>query len=162
MTFDELETALGVMLKAFRVNYKIDRLIKAISVQFVAVDFGVVITGFVAEEYKLVKDSTEQAYPDHRRIYIAHSDNMLEKKDDVLWALMQSGYMHWLRTEYNRDFRNFVIMQEFGKKIINKRLEIWADQAKYRYLVNYNKSALTQPATYMLSIDPAFYDYMPE
>lgn len=162
MTFDELETSTAVMLKAFRVDYKTDRLIKSISFQCVVHQFGTVVTGLVGSEYKLVSDSVIQAYPDFRKVYIAHTDNMMEKKDEVLWALMQGGYMSWIRTNYPRDFKNLVTMQEFGKKIINRRLEIWNDQASYRYLIDYNKAALRQPATYMLSIDPSFFDYMPE
>jgi len=162
MTLDELEIELTVMLRAFRVGYKVDRLISAISVQFVIPQFGVVVTGLVASEYRLVSESVAQAYPDYRKVYIAHSDSLLEKKDEVLWALMRSGYMSWLRKEYARDFKNLVTMQEFGKKIILQRLEFWGEEARYRYLVAYNKIALAQPATYMLSTDPSFYDYMPE
>lgn len=162
MTIDELEVEIAVMLKAFKVRSKVDRLISSISFQFVVPRFGIVVTGFVGSEYKLVSDSVVQAYPDFRKVYIAHTDNMMEKKDEVLWALMQGGYMGWLRTEYGRDFRNLVIMREFGKKIINKRLEMWDNKARYMYLIEYNNAALAQPATYMLSIDPSFYDYMPE
>lgn len=162
MTLDELETAIAVMLKAFRVNYKTDNLIKSISLQYVVHQFGVVVTGFLGSEYKIVSDSVAQAYPDFRRVYIAESDSLLEKKDEVLWDLMRGGYMCWLRANYQRDFKNLMTMQEFGKKIINKRLEVWNNQARYRYFIDYNTAALRQPATYMLSIDPSFFDDMPE
>jgi hypothetical protein len=162
MTLDELESELSVMVRAFRVNYKLDRLISTISIQFVVHQFGTVITGLLGSEYKLVSDVVNQAYPDHRKVYIAHNDSLLEKKDEVLWALMRGGYIAWLRTEYPRDFKNFVTFQEFGKKIINKRLDVWAGKARYKYLIDYNTMMLNQPATYVLSIDPSFYDYMPE
>lgn len=162
MTFDELETATAVMLKAFRLSYKTDRLIKSISFQCVVNQFGTVVTGLIGSEYKLVSDSVVQAYPDFRKVYIAHTDNMMEKKDEVLWALMRGGYISWIRSNFPRDFKSLITMQEFGKKIINKRLEIWDEQARYRYFIDYNRAALRQPATYMLSIDPSFFDYMPK
>lgn len=162
MTLDELETELAVMMRAFKVGCKVDRLISTISIQFVSLQFGTVVTGFLGSEYKLVSDSVSQTYPDFRKVYIAHTDSLLEKKDEVLWALMQGGYMNWLRTEYQRDFKNLITFQEFGKKIINKRLSMWEGKARYKYLIQYNESALRQPATYILSIDPSFYDYMPE
>lgn len=162
MTIDELEAEVAVMLRAFKVHSKTDSLISSISFQFVVPQFGTVVTGFVSSEYKLVSDSVVQAYPGFRKVYIAHTDSMIEKKDEVLWALMQGGYMSWLRTEYARDFRNLMTMREFGKKIINKRLEIWDNKERYKYLIDYNNAALNQPATYMLSIDPSFFDYIPE
>lgn len=162
MTLDELETQLKVMLHAFRVGYKIDRLIKSITFQFVVNDFGLVVSGVVGGDCKLISSSVEQAFPNYRKIFILDTDNLLEAKDRVLWALMQGGYVSWLRDTYYRDFKNIITMQEFGKKIINQRLKIWAGKEKYKYLIEYNESALRQSATYMLSIDPSFYDYMPE
>ena len=163
MKLDDLEVESSLMLKAFKVDYKIDRLIGAISFQLVVRQFGTVVTGFDSSEYKLVSDSVNQAYPDYRKVYIGHTDNMVEKKDEVLWALMRGGYISWLRQQYARDFKNLVTMHhEFGKKIINKRLDVWDNKARYQYLIEYNQAALTQPATYMLSIDPSFFDYMPE
>ncbi len=162
MTLDDLENNMAVMMKAFRVDYKLERLIKSITFQFIVPDFGLVATGMVASEYKIISDSVIQEYPDYRKIYIAHTDNFMEKKEDVLWALMRGGYIKWLRSQYQRDFKNLVVMQEFGKKIINKRLEVWDGQTRYNYLIRYNEDAKVQPATYMLSIDPSFFDYMPE
>jgi hypothetical protein len=162
MTFDELETALGSMLKAFRVNFKTEHLIRSISVQHLVSEFGLVVVGFVAGEYQIVEASTDQAYPNYRKIYISHLDNLIEKKDEVLWALMRGGYMKWLRNQYAREFYNIISMNELGKKIINKRLEIWGGLAKHQYLINYNQLALRQTTSYILSMDPSFYDFMPE
>jgi len=162
MIFDELEASLTMMMNAFRVGYKLDRIIKSISVQFVVHQFGLVVIGFIASEYKIILDSVNQKYPDYRKIFISNEDNLLEKKDEVLWALSQGGYLKWLRSKYSRDFKNLVVMQEFGRKIIEQRLRIWNKSMKYNYLIEYNESALRQPATYMLSIDPSFYDFMPE
>jgi len=64
MIFDELEASLTMMMNAFRVGYKLDRIIKSISVQFVVHQFGLVVTGFIASEYKIILDSVNQKYPD--------------------------------------------------------------------------------------------------
>jgi len=162
MTLEELETHIEIMLRAFKVSYKIERIIKNITFQFIVNDFGLIVSGIIGADQKLIASSVNQLFPNYRNIYISELDNLLEEKDRVLWALMQGGYISWLRSTYNRDFKNIITMQEFGKKIINQRLKIWAGKEKYKYLIEYNESALRQSATYMLSIDPSFYDYMPE
>lgn len=158
----ELEDAIIIMLHALRLDYKVDRVIKGISVQFVIKQFGTIVCGLHRQDYKLVDDQVKQSYPDWRVIYITTFDNMLEKKEEVIWKLMEGGYMRWVRTTYPRPFNELVVMQEFGKKIIKRRLEIYKNKPRYNFLVEDNEDAINYPATTILSWDPGFYDYMPE
>jgi len=125
MTIEDLENEIEIMLHAFRVNAKVVRLIKTISVQFVVEQFGTIVCGVNRPDYKLVADQIEQDYPDYRVVYIVSEDNMLEKKDEVLWALMRGGYMKWIRVTYPRTFNESIIRGNFGNKIITQRLKIW-------------------------------------
>jgi hypothetical protein len=159
---EELEEKIATMLYAFRVEYAVYRLIKSISVQCLVPLFGTLVCGLNRADYKLVDDSVKQAYPDWRVVYITTFDSMLEKKDEVLWALMRGGYMKWIRMNYPTAFTQLVVMQGFGNKIINQRLKIWDGRSKYKFLIEDNEDAKKYPATYVLATDPGFFDHMPE
>ena len=53
-------------------------------------------------------------------------------------------------------------LRNLGRRIIEKRLEIWGDKPKYKFLVEDNKSVLQHGAMRELTTDPGFFDYMPE
>lgn len=162
MTMKELEIEITVMLHALRVDYKIVRLIKGISVQFLIEQFGVIVCGISRSDYKIVDDQIKQSYPNWCVVYITTHDNLLEKKEEAIWALMRSGYIRWIRLKYSRAFTELVVLQGFDRKIINQRLKIWGEKSKYKYWIEENEYAKRQSATYILSIDPSFYDYLPE
>lgn len=161
-TMKELEDEITIMMHALRVDYKVIRLIKSISVQFLVEQFGTIVCGISRPDYKIVDDQMKQSYPGYRVVYITTFDSMLEKKEETIFALMCGGYMRWIRSEYSRAFNELIVMQEFGKKIINQRLKVWGEEPKYRYWVEENEYAKRQSATYILSLDPSFYDYVPE
>jgi len=95
-----------------------------------------------------------------RVIIVRPSDSFEEKKMEIFWELMRSGYAHYLRTEVPRTFKTMITQQGWDKKIIEKRLEIYEDDPKYNYLRDYNKWALKQASSYLLSIDPSFFDFL--
>jgi len=162
MTMDDLENEIKIMLHSFRVDAKIDRVIKNISVQFVMELFGTIVCGVNRPDYKLVADQINQDYPGYRVVYIVTDDNMLEKKDEVLWALMRGGYIKWIRMKYSRVFNESIIRGNLGNKIIDQRLRIWNGQPKYKFLIDDNEYARRNSASYILSLDPGFFDYMPK
>ena len=47
------------------------------------------------------------------------------------------------------------------RKIIKERLKVWDNAPKYRFLIDENEAALREATTYVLSVDPAFFDSMP-
>lgn len=95
-----------------------------------------------------------------RIVYIRPSDTLEEKRMEVIWELMRAGYMHYLRTEVPRTFKEMIINQGWDKKIIEKRLEIYGNVPRYNYWRDLNKWALKQPATYILSTDSGFFDFL--
>ncbi|RLD07560.1 MAG: hypothetical protein DRI65_04465 [Chloroflexota bacterium] len=100
-------------------------------------------------------------FRDYRYIFIATSETMYDRKDDVIWDLMRSGYMRYIRNKYERQFNN-LIQNNFGRKIITERLKVWGDRPQFKYLVEENKQCLNISAPYLVTVDPAFFDYMPE
>jgi hypothetical protein len=97
---------------------------------------------------------------DNRFVYIKPDDILQDKKMEVFWELMKSGYMHYLRIEYPRTFKDLIINRGWDRKIIEKRLELYNDKPRYQYLIQINKDALRESASYILSIDPGFFDFL--
>lgn len=157
MTLEELDVELANILRALLVDYK-----KSSTAEFVVPSFGVVVCGIDRLDYKLTNDNVEGKFKGYRSVYITTEDLVHEKRLDIIWALMRSGYMRYIRTSYTRQFKNLLVTQDFGRQIVNERLRIWGDKPKYAWLAEENKIALTQSAAYILTIDPSFYDSMPE
>lgn len=95
-----------------------------------------------------------------RVVGISSSSNFEEKKIEVMWELMRSGYMHYLRIEAPNTFKQMINLHNWDRKIIGKRLELYGEDPMYNYLRDYNKWALKQSAGYLLSTDPGFFDFL--
>ena len=163
MLLNELEIDLQIMLDALRLEFKKIYLVKEVSVQFIIEDFGVILCGIDRTEYSTINEAIIKRFgKGWRVVYITTQDLLYERKDTFIWELMRSGYMRYIRTKFPREFKELITIQNFGKKIIEQRLKIWADDPKYRFLVEENKIALTVVTSYILSVDPSFYDTMPE
>jgi len=97
ITMYELEALLEANLRALRVEYRKEYLIKDISVQFVVEKFGVIVCGINRMDYKLVDTAVGDQYKGWRVVYVTTYDDMNEKRDEVLWTMMRGGYLTWLR-----------------------------------------------------------------
>lgn len=162
MTLDELEVYIEGMLDAFKLKYRKDNIVKGVSIQFLVPEFGILICGIDRLDYKLVNDNIVKKYPGWRVNYITTNDDLIEAKDNVLWDLMRSGYIKWLRLNYERSFVYLITTQGLGNKIINKRLEIFGNAQKYKFFIEDNKLSKKHLFTRVLALDPGFFDYMPE
>ncbi len=164
MTMHELTARLEENLRALMVEYRKESLIKDISVQFVVEKFGVIVCGINRLDYKLIDTAIGDQYEGWRVVYVTTYDDLNEKKDEVLWAMMRSGYMAWLRHHSTESrFRGLMFNGNLAHKIIDKRLELWGDSPKYRYLVESDRFAKGQGRiSEYLSKEPGFFDYMPE
>lgn len=155
-----LEIEVKSMLAAFRLNYKRAGMLQESALCFLVVEFGVIVCVVSKGDYSIVKRNVERLYKDWRYIFITTEDNISEKRNETLWQLMRAGYMSFIRTNYNRQFIN-LLTNGLGHKIINKRLELWGDRPKYKWLIEENKMAKKEATSYILSQNPAFFDYMP-
>ncbi len=159
---DELEAQLGAILNALRVEYHKVKLTGV--VQFIIERFGVVVCGINRVEYKQIADIVEDVHKDWRIIYITTQDNLLEKKDGIIWELMKSGYLRWLRHNCtDTQFRKLMFDGNFANKIISERLKRWGDAPKYKYFREADEFAKGQGRiSEYLSKEPGFFDFMPE
>jgi hypothetical protein len=164
ITMHELTARLEENLRALRVEYRKESLIKDISVQFIVEKFGVVVCGINRLDYKLIDTAIGDQYEGWRVVYATTYDDLNEKKDEILWAMMRSGYISWLRHHLtDSQFRNLMFDHNYAHKIVDKRLELWGDSPKYRHLVEGDAFAKGQGRiSEYLSKEPGYFDHMPE
>lgn len=155
-------TDVSTLLGALRVPYDITSVYKNITVQYVIKVFGTVVSVITPNEYGAVSSKVEDVFKGYRQLYFATSENISEKRYEIIWELMRSGYMKWLRHTYGPQFSNIIETDNLGGKIINERLKVWDYQPKYLYLITENLEAQGASFRRILAEDPAFFDYMPE
>jgi len=160
MPFEELAAEVGISLQTLRVPTKKTSVIPDTTVQFVSEDFGTIVSVIDRADYSYVNKTVREKYPDHRYVYVSTYDNLIEKRDEIVWTLMEGGYMYYIRQNYPRQF-NRLIAEGFGNKIIKERLRRWDNKPMYRFLIEENVKAKDLPTTMVLSMEPAFFDYMP-
>jgi len=162
MLLTELDSNVGIMLSTFRVQFK-KVISKGLFTLFVVEDFGVVVCVIERTDYAYVSEKINKLYPDWRYVYISTSDNLIDEKHEVLWALMRSGYMSWLRHAFPRQVKNILVgTDNIGQLIIDKRLKLWNNKPKYKFLIEDNKSVLKNGVMRELSDNQGFFDYIPE
>jgi len=156
----ELESDIEITLRSLRIDFKKVYLVKDVSVQFVCGDFGVVVNAINRTDYAYINKITVENFPNYRYIYISTFDDLLKAKEEIIWTLMQSGYMKYIRVNFERQFKG-LMMDNFGNKIIDERLKRWGDQPKFKFFVEENKEARQLPVNMVLATEPAFFDMMP-
>jgi len=157
----ELEAEIDIILHTLKVKSKRVQLVRGTGAQFVCEDFGVVVSAINRTDYSSIKNIVRGKFPGYRDVYISTFDDLLEARDEILWTLMQSGYIKLIRMNFPRQFNKLIVSENFGNKIIDERLRRWGDIPKYRFFVEENKKAKEMPATMVLSTEPGFFDYMP-
>lgn len=152
----------GILLGALRVPYSISNLIKNVTTQYIVDDFGVVVSVLNSADYSMVSNRVDEVYKNFRQVYVATSDDIDEKRYEIIWALMQSGYMMWLRFSFGARFPNILETDGLADRIINERLRRWDNMPMYSYLIQYNMEAKQMNIRRLLAQDPSFFDYMPQ
>lgn len=160
-SLEELQAEIPILLSTFMVPYKRVPIGGSLPDCFEVIDLGIIIIGIEALDYSFVMQKLYEQYEGYRYIVLTTNDTMREKKDEIIWEFMRSGYMRLIRYKFQRQFNN-IIQQGMGRKIIMERLRIWGDDPKYKFLVSENKRCLDVSAPYLVAQDPAFFDYMPE
>lgn len=163
MNLSELEQEATIILSQLRVKHRKISIMRGVSSQLIVDDFGLIICCINRVDYAQVSNAIGDQYKDWRVIYLTTNDNMLNKKYEVLWALMRGGYMKWLRYTYPRQVKSVLNgPEELGRKIMEERLRIWNDKPKYKWLVEDTRLAFKNGILRELTNDPSFFDYMPE
>jgi len=151
----------GVLLGAFRLHYKITNVIKHITTQYIINDFGVIVSVTSTSDESRVATKLEEMYPGYKLLFIMIGDNVDDHRYPVLWELMHSGYLKWLRTNYSSSFRSILESGNLANLIIDERLKRWDNKPMYKFLIDANMFAKKIGTVRTLSEDPAFFDYMP-
>ncbi len=160
-SLEELPTEISIMLTTFMVPHKRVPLGSNLPDCFEVGELGIVIIGIDPLDYSYAMQKLYDLFAGYRYIVITTADSMLDKKDEIIWEFMRSGYIRYIRYKYQRQFNN-MIQQGLGRKIITERLRIWGKDPKYKYLASENVRCLDVSAPYLVSQDPAFFDFMPE
>ena len=97
-----------------------------------------------------------------RCVVITPTDNLEEKRFELLWELVKSGYFHYLRDEFPNTFKKMLTMQNYDRRLINKRLDTFKGIQKYNYFKQLNESAKNMSVSAILSAEPGFFDFLQE
>jgi hypothetical protein len=149
------------MLGALRVPYDVMSVYKQITIQYVVKQFGVVVSAINPSDYGAISSKVEETFEGYRHIYVASTDNISDKRYEVVWDLMRGGYMKYLRSVYGAQFPNILETDNLAGRIIEERLRIWDNKPMYIYLIQDNLEAQKMGARRLLAEDPSFFDYMP-
>lgn len=156
----EMEAEIDITLKSLRVNSKKISVVPDVSVQFICEDFGTIVSVINRIDYSYVNKTVKEQYINYRYVYVSTYDNLIKKREEIIWELMGCGYMTFIRQNFPRQFQR-LIADGFGKKIIRERLRRWADKPMYKFLIEENIRVENVPTTMVLATEPAFFDYMP-
>lgn len=151
----------AAILGALRVPYDVASVYKNITVQYIIKSFGVVISVINSSDYGAISGKVNETFSGYRHIYISANDNISDKRYEIIWELMRSGYMRWIRQVYGAQFPNILETDNLGGRIIEERLRVWNNQPKHLFLINDNLLAQQVGFRRILAEDPAFFDYMP-
>jgi len=162
MKISEINAEAKIILNALRVPYKEIGLGKGLPTVFVIETFGSILAGIHRRDYVQVLSRLEENYPTYRCMFVTQDSNMLRAKDNIIWELMRSGYMRYIRLTYPAQFKALLTDHGYNRKIIKERLRIWENQKKYNFLIEENEWALEQSPIRILATEPDFFDYMPE
>jgi hypothetical protein len=160
-SLEELYTEIEILLSTFMLQYKKVTLSGNSSDIYVVHELGMILVGIDPLDYSYIMQKLLDKFPGYRYYILSCDDSLLDKKDEILWDLMRSGYIRYIRYKFQRQFNN-MIQQGLGRKIITERLRIWGNTPKYKYLVEENRRCLDVAAPYLVAQDPAFFDFMPE
>ncbi len=162
MSQQALASDVRTLVAALHIPYKTAKLGKDLPEACLIDIFGTVVIGIDARDYSQVLSLLHIKFKGYRLFFITSADDFVEKKDDLIFELMRSGYMRYIRIKFPRQFEGLIGTHNYGRKIVQRRLDVWGGLEKFKFMTAENKEALNQSSSYILSVDPSFYDYMPE
>jgi len=163
MRLEDLEQEVYTTIMSLRVQPRRLTLLKGVSSQLIIEEFGIIVCCINRLDYAMIDSKVNKEYDGWRVIYVSTSDDMAEKRDEILWELVRAGYVKWLRGMLSdSQFKNLILLNNLGERIIHKRLEIWGDRPAYRYLASYHQDVLRFGYQREFADDPGFFDWLPE
>jgi len=92
--------------------------------------------------------------------YVHPDYTILKAKETIVFGLMKGGYFHYLRHNYKNTFSKMMAFEGWDKMIENERKRIYKDHPKYNYIRGLMEDAKREGSTYVLSMDPGFFDFI--
>lgn len=89
--------------------------------------------------------------------------NAISFGENLIYLLISKGYMAYLRdpvTGQRSMFDRFIGREGWGRKIIEKRLELYNNQPEHRFLIQHNIKMREKSISYILTHHPDFFDYL--
>jgi len=91
-----------------------------------------------------------------------YEKNPLEFGRNLMWVLIDKGYMSYLRDPENGNtkvFRHFLITEGWAEKILDRRLEEYKDEPRNRFRIEQIKRLRKMPLHYVIMHYPSMFDY---
>jgi len=89
--------------------------------------------------------------------------NDTEFGENLMWLLISKGYMAYLRNKESGDFQvfhHFIMREGWGRRIIDKRLELYNNEPKHKFMIERNKRMRDMSISYIITHYPDFFDYL--
>lgn len=91
-----------------------------------------------------------------------YNNNPLEFGRNLMWVLIDKGYMAYLRDPENGNskiFKHFLITEGWAEKILDRRLEEYKNEPRNKYRIDQIKRLRKMPLHYVLMHYPSMFDY---
>jgi len=95
-------------------------------------------------------------------VYVHPDYNVPKARDAIVFGLMKGGYFHYLRHNYKKTFSKLLTFEGWDRSLNAERKRMYKDIPRYNYIREIMKKANQEGATYTLSTDPGFFDWLIE
>lgn len=82
---------------------------------------------------------------------------------DLMWLMIAKGYMAYLRGEHGESsqiMRHWLINEGWARRIIDKRLELYKNEPRHKFMIKMNQEMAKKPVHYVMTYYPTFFDYL--
>lgn len=89
--------------------------------------------------------------------------NDIQFGQDLMWLLVSKGYMAYLRDVERGNTKlhtHFIVVEGWGLRIIEKRLELYANKPCHKFMIEHNKNMRDRSIGWILHYYPDFFDYL--
>jgi len=146
-------------------SYDVEQMVRLFNIEFSNVvhgDGAVFTIGLFGVQVVFNSPQFRMDTNNWRCVVIDPTDDLEEKRFELLWELVKSGYFHYLRDEFPNTFRKMLTLQNYDRRLIEKRLDTFQSTQKYNYFRKINESAKDMSVAAILSAEPGFFDFLQE
>ena len=89
--------------------------------------------------------------------------NPIEFGRNLMWLLIAKGYFSFLRgpeTGNSKLFRHFLISEGWAQRIFDKRLQLYNNEPRHKYMIEQTKRLQKMPVHYTVMHYPSYFDFL--